>query len=253
MSERFIVHSHIPKTGGSALNRRVLFAMHGEQRVYPLYRYVFETASRLPRRQVARAMRSEVAVGHVPFGYFDEIYPEAIYISVFREPVSRFVSFLNFVLANPNHAVRERLEPEVVTHAADDPDRFISAVLNEPRLAIVHQNVQVRLASGAPRLGECQVTQAHLDAALRNVMRERYISGVQEDMPALIHRLQVRFPKLRPAKAATAALEKRLEKTLTPEHLGSQTLDRLRAANDLDLRLHDAVAEQQAFRMADAA
>lgn len=253
MSEPFVVHSHIPKTGGSALNQRVLFPMHGEDRVYPLYRYVFETASRLPRRHVARAMRSEVAVGHVPFGYFDEIYPDAVHISVFREPVSRFVSFLNFVLANPNHAVRDRLEPGVLDHVVEDPDRFIMAVLSEPRLEVVHPNVQVRLASGAPRLGQCKITKDHLSAALRNIARDRYISGVQEDMQTLIQRLQSQFPTLRPRKAGAAKLEKRLEKTLNVKDLSATTLDRLRAANDLDIRLYDVVAEALAPNVANAA
>lgn len=253
MSEPFIVHSHIPKTGGSALNQRVLFPIYGQDRAYLLYRYVFETASRLPRRHVARAMRSEVAVGHVPFGYFDEIYPEAVYISVFREPVSRFVSFLNFVLANPNHAVRERLGAEVMDRVADDPDRFIEAILDEPRLAVVHQNVQVRLASGAPRLGACKVSTDHLEAALRNIRRDRYISGVQEDMDALILALRERFPDVRAGKAASANLEKRLEKKLSVHSFAPRTLDRIRSANGFDMRLYEAVLERSPQALATAA
>ena len=253
MSEPFIVHSHIPKTGGSALNRRVLFPMYGEARVYQMYRYVFETASRLPRRHVARAMRSYVAVGHVPFGYFDELYPEAIYLSVFREPVSRFVSFLNFVLANPSHAVRQRLDADIVANAGADPDAFIAAILAEPRLAVVHPNAQVRLASGAPRLGERAITCDHLRAALRNVARERYVTGVQEDIPDLIRRLQERFANLRPAPAASASLEKRLPRKLAVGDLSPRSLDRLRAANDLDIRLYAAVSESPAVPIARAA
>ena len=253
MSEPFIVHSHIPKTGGSALNRRVLFPMHGEHRVYQMYRYVFETASRLPQRHVARAMRSFVAVGHVPFGYFDGIYPDAIYISVFREPVSRFISFLNFVLANPDHAVRQRLEPEVVANAENEPERFIEAVLSEPRLAVVHQNVQVRLAGGAPRLGEQSVTADYLDQARRNLNRHQYITGVQEEMDALIARLWERFPAMPEPKPGPASLEKRLKKTLSRQQLAPKMLDRLRSANDLDLRLYDLVAGDRSPSMDRAA
>ncbi len=253
MSEPFIVHSHIPKTGGSSLNRRVLFPMYGEKRVYQMYRYVFETASRLPRRHVAQAMRSFVAVGHVPFGYFDEIYPDALYVSVFREPVSRFVSFLNFVLSNPEHAVRQKLDKEVVRNAGEDPDRFISSVLAEPRLAIVHPNAQVRLASGAARLGETPVTKHHLEAALRNVARDRYVTGVQENMPSVIQQLQTRFPNLRPRNASAAQLEKRLTKTLNVDQLSAKTKGRLRAANELDLRLYESVCDRLETPIANAA
>jgi hypothetical protein len=251
--EPFIVHSHIPKTGGSALNRRLLFPMYGEDRVYQMYRYVFETASRLPRRHVARAMRSFIAVGHVPFGYFDELYPDAVYVSVFREPVARFISFLNFVLANPDHAVRERLDPNVLINAANDPDAFISAVLAEPRLAVVHPNTQVRLAGGSPRLGECPVTLDHLEAALRNLSRGRYISGVQEDMPALIARFQERFPNARIRDPGSAKLEKRLHKSLRFNDLRPSTVDALRAANDLDLRFYAVLCDAHEDRLATAA
>lgn len=253
MIDPFIVHCHIPKTGGSALNRRVLFPTHGEENVYQLYRYVFERASRLPRRHVARAMRSDLAVGHVPFGYFDEIYPGALHVSVFREPVARFVSFLNFVLANPKHAVRARLDPPLVANAADDPDALIRAVLAEPRLAVVHRNVQTRLAGGAPRLGDVEVSTCHLEAALRNVARERYVTGVQENLDDLIDRLRERLPHLRLRTTATADQEKRLPKVLHIPALSRQTLDRIRAANDLDLRLHAAVRETLAISYAEAA
>ncbi len=253
MSEPFIVHSHIPKTGGSALNRRLLFPLYGEDRAYQMYRYVFETASRLPRRHVARAMRSYVAVGHVPFGYFDEVYPQAIYVSVFREPVARFVSFLNFVLANAEHAVRQRIDEPVIDNAADDPDRFIAAVLAEPRLAIVHQNAQTRLAGGSPRLGQCPVTGDHLDAALRNVARECYVTGIQEDMVGLIARFRERFPTARFQDAGSPHLEKRMTRALAVQHLGARTLDRLRAANDLDLYLYDAVHKDRQHTLRQAA
>ena len=85
MSEPFLVHAHIPKTGGSALNRRLVFPGFGEDRVCQLYRFVFERAQRLPTRHVSRAMRSSAAAGHVPFGYFERLYPGALYVSVFRE------------------------------------------------------------------------------------------------------------------------------------------------------------------------
>lgn len=253
MTEPFIVHAHIPKTGGSALNRRMLFPSFGEDNVYLLYRYVFERASRLPRRHVARAMRSFIATGHVPFGYFDDIYPEAVYVSVFREPCARFLSFLNFVLAAEKHGVHHRVGEAVMARAKEDPEAFVTAVLDHPRLSIVHGNVQTRLAGGAPRLGDLPVTQGHLRAALRNVGRERYVTGTQENLPELFERLRETFPHLRRPRPAPAVLEKRLPKAMSIEYLSPKTVDRIRAANDLDLRLYAAVTETPTLQLAQAA
>ncbi|MEM7212315.1 MAG: hypothetical protein AAF479_10555 [Pseudomonadota bacterium] len=253
MTEPFIVHAHIPKTGGSALNRRMLFPMYGEDNVYQLYRFVFERASRLPRRHVARAMRSFVAVGHVPFGYFDDVYPDAVYVSVFRDPVARYMSFLNFVVAREKHGVHRRIGKNLVDQAAEEPDAYVNAVLDDPRLTVIHGNVQTRLASGTARLGDAPVTMEHLSAALSNVARERYVCGSQEDLPSLFDRLRESFPHMRRPKATSAELEKRLPKALHLDGLALRTIDRIRAANDLDTRLYAALCDTAATSFAKAA
>ncbi|MEM1131019.1 MAG: hypothetical protein AAGH83_10920, partial [Pseudomonadota bacterium] len=85
----FVVHCHVPKTGGSALNQRLFFPRFGAAQVYQMYRFIFERSSRLPLRHRARAMRSRAAIGHIPFGYFDLLYPDALYVSLFRAPEAR--------------------------------------------------------------------------------------------------------------------------------------------------------------------
>lgn len=246
MSEPFIVHAHIPKTGGSALNRRFLFPRNGEARVYQLYRYVFESASRLPLRHVSRAMRSFAATGHVPFGFFDRVYPEAVYVSVFREPEARFLSFVNFVLARPDHKVWERLPRAVLTHAGEDPDALVHAILDDPRLVIVQSNVQTRLAGGMARLSDRAAGPEELAAARTNLASRRYLAGDQGDLDGFIARLEHTLPVLLGGGLAhrtptSARLEKRLGGRVTPDLLTSRTRERLRDANALDLALYDLV------------
>ena len=257
MPDPFLVHCHIPKTGGSALNRRFLYPALGERYVYQLYRYVFERASRIPTRHVSRAMRSHAATGHVPFGFFDRVYPEALYFSVFREPIERMVSFLNFVLANPEHKVNARLPQQAVLNASDDPDAYVAAVLAEPRLQVVQANVQTRIAGGAARLGDRPVGHEHLAQALENLSHRRYLVGHQSDLDGFIDGLSqfsgLRFrPKDRPTES-NARLEKRLPRVLRLTDLKPRTIDMLRAANDLDLALCDSVAERQGLSVRKAA
>ena len=250
MSGPFLVHCHVPKTGGSALNRRFLYPAFGEDRVYQLYRFVFERASRLPHRHVSRAMRSYAATGHVPVGFFDRVYPDALYFSVFREPVERMLSFLNFVLSNPDHKVNARLPKGAVRHAAQDPDAYVNAVLDEPRLAVVQANVQTRIAGGAARLGDRPVSELHLDQAFENLSRSSYVVGDQSDLDDLIARLGERVPVLAAQCSSeprsSAKLEKRLPRTLCLNALAPRTLDRIRGANDLDIRLYDRVRDRLA-------
>ena len=242
MSLPFLVHCHVPKTGGSAFNQRFLFPRFGMDGTYLLYRYVFEAAHRLPTRHVSRAMRSYAATGHIPFGYFHKIYPEALHVSIFREPVARSLSFLNFVLATPDHKVRERLPALIANNATDDPDAFVLAVLDEPRLAVVQANVQTRLASGCARLGPRPVDALHLEIAEENIRRDDYLVGDQANLAGFLHRMTQRFPlPPGPTPQPDAAAEKRLARKLAAKMLQPATLARLEDANRFDLKLYESI------------
>ncbi|MEM7060648.1 MAG: hypothetical protein AAF557_23960 [Pseudomonadota bacterium] len=244
MFETFVVHCHMPKTGGSALNRRILFARYGIDRVHQMYRYIFERSSRLPIRHRTKALRSFAAAGHVPFGYVDPIYPEALYVSVFRDPVERFLSFLNFMLLTPDHAARARLPEKAFSNFEQDPDSLAMAVLADPHLRAVHCNAQVRLASGSARLGKTPVGSDHMDAALGNLSNPRYLTARLEDLDGFLIRLDDILPGEGNAIGAEnipAKLEKRGQRRLHAKMLAPATLTAIRDANDYDLRLIDAV------------
>lgn len=244
MLEPFLVHAHIPKTGGSALNQRFLFPHFGPDRVQMLYRYVFEAAHRLPQRHTSPAMRCFAATGHVPFGFHSRVYPSATYLSVFREPVARSLSFLNFVLATPDHKVHERVGPGPARTMEEDPDRFVMAVLQEPRLAVVQSNVQTRLASGCARLGEMPVDALHLDVAEANISRADYITGDQARLGRLISELRERYPVPRvqgPTPQPDPRVEKRMPRVLQVEALAPATRAALEQANRFDLRLYERI------------
>ena len=244
MSEPFLVHCHIPKTGGSALNQRFLFPRFGTDRVQLLYRYVFEAAHRLPPRHTSPAMRCFAATGHIPFGYFKRVYPGATYLSVFREPVSRALSFLNFVLATPDHKVRERLDPGVLARAPADPDSFILATLADPRLAVVQANVQTRLASGCARLGDAPIDALHLDVATDNLARPEYVVGDQTNLGAVMAELRARFPAPAPSGPTpqpNAQAEKRLPKLLHADQISPRTHAALTHANRFDLQFYERI------------
>lgn len=252
--EPFVVHCHMPKTGGSALNQRLFFPRYGTDRVHQLYRHIFERSSRLPLRHRARAMRSVAATGHVPFGYLDGLYPHAVYVSLFRDPVARFLSFVNFMLATPDHKTRTRLDPKLLDRAADDPDALLRGVLGDDHLGVVHANTQTRLASGTARLGQRPVGGQHLAAALQNIADPRYLTGLQHEFEVFIASLDQTLPGdgLAQPSAIEEKLAKRGHAKITAADLAPKTLGLIRAANDLDLCLIEAVAEQPIKRRAAA-
>ncbi len=245
MTETFLVHCHIPKTGGSALNHQLLSPSFGRNGFHRLYRYVFECAAVLPRRHRARSMRSQGASGHIPYGYYRPVYPDAFYFSIFREPVARFVSFLNYVCANPGHAVRRRLDADLIASAASHPDRFACAILQEPRLSVVHSNVQSRLAAGLPRLGERAVDEDDLDHAFRNLLQPDYIWGTQEAFDTFQSQVEnwlyARRLRVRILTDIPDAKAKRLAHRFAAGDLAPATLARIRDANQLDMALYEQV------------
>ena len=256
MSEPFVVHCHMPKTGGSALNRRILFARYGMDRVHQMYRFIFERSSRLPIRHRTRAMRCFAATGHVPFGYVDMIYPEALYISVFRDPVERFLSFMNFMLNTPDHAARARLDTSLLERVEDDPDGLILAVLEDPHLVAVHANTQVRLASGTARLAPGPVTSQHLDIAQKNLASPRYLTARHDDLDAFLILLDDILPGRGQdieGRDIPPDLEKRGPRLLTAKALRPGTLDAIRRENQLDLKLLDMLDGRRAGRTRAAA
>lgn len=246
----FVVHCHMPKTGGSALNQRLLFPRFDPARVQQWYRFVFERASRLPLRHRTGALRAYAATGHVPFGYLDALYPDAIYVSVFRDPVSRFLSFLSYVLATPDHGLRARLPAKVLTHADQDPDAFVAAVLANPKAAVVHGNVQTRLAAGAARLGRRPVEAEHLTAARAHLRDPRYIVGLQSELDGFLDHLDRALPgpPLARLVSGSAQDEKRGLRRISSGDLAPKTIAAIEDANALDCALLDAAARRSPAR-----
>jgi len=255
LPEPFVLHCHIPKTGGSALNQRLLFPRYGKDRVLQMYRFVFERSSRLPLRHRTRAMRVFAAAGHVPFGYADRLYPQTLYISVFRDPVDRFLSFLNFVLATPDHAVRAHLPAELLN--ADAADDLVLAVLADPKLARVHGDTQTRLAAGMARLGDVPAGADHLAVALLNLDNPRYLVGAQHDLDGFLKRTAHRLPSAgktgRLREKVAPRLAKRGPGLIRAGALGTRAHAAIEDANRLDMALWERVLARVPAPAADAA
>ncbi|MEM7269731.1 MAG: hypothetical protein AAF401_10805 [Pseudomonadota bacterium] len=250
-----LVHAHIPKTAGSALNRGVLLPRFKAENAALIYGVAFERSRRLPGDA---QIPSEPAFlsGHVPYGYAEALRRDVIYVSVLRDPVDRLISFLNYVALADRHGARRQFEEDMKAVARRDPVRFVEQMLQSDLVRLRQSNIMVRLASGMPRLSKKTPGRWRLAQARRNVARGDYLVGAQENFYEFERLLRLTVDESGIGDPAGAAmvprseqLEKRLEKVIRREDMPSGVIDRIRAENVLDQRLYDFVAERVAKGM----
>ena len=247
-SEPFVVHCHIPRTGGMTVNQRLLVPRYGADRVQQLYNGPFARFARLPLRHRTPAMRAYAAAGHVPFGYVDALYPAAVYVSVFRDPVSRFLADLNHALCAPRNMLRARLGPDRIQMAGADPDRFVTAVLSDPSLGVLCTNLQTRLAAGTARIGRYAIDAAHLTAAKTHLANPRYLIGLMSGMDQFLERLDAILPGFGPGliPADPTRAQGQAAPVLTSAGLTARTLAAIEDSNALDMVIYETAARRLA-------
>jgi hypothetical protein len=114
-STQTIIFVHLPKCGGTTLNRLIEWE-------YPLTRVFSIDPSffrwsyrRLLRWSPSRLSRMRVFQGHMPFGLHRLLPQKATYITVLRDPVDRGISDYYYALSrvvHPQHRIMKRLTLE---------------------------------------------------------------------------------------------------------------------------------------------
>ncbi len=244
-----LVHCHMPKTAGSALNRSVLLPMHDRARVQLAYGVAHESGPLLDR--TIAPDRISFLSGHIPYGFAASLGRPVLHVSVLRDPVDRMISFLNFVAVADRHGARKGFDVDMQGLARTDPVAFTGLILKRRRVMARQSNVMTRLAAGIPRLADTEPDQAALGTALRHLRSGSYLIGMQDDFARFAADLRadllsrgIGAEDANPALATSGRLEKRFERVIRRDDLPDAMLRSIRALNDLDLRLCDAVREQ---------
>lgn len=251
MSDRLVVHAHVPKSGSGLLNRNVFFRSFTRGETMLAYGEDHGRLARVPgadRRAVAaRLGRASLAIGHVPYGYFDGFGRWTVYISVFDDPVRRFLNFAGAVMTE-----RAATAASLFGGAARpaDPERTVDGLLDLDDVQTRQTDMMTRIAAGLPAFGAARPRREHLNVARANVVRSNYIVATRAQMPAfegyLAQVLGVSTEGRGGGGWATPAARKDGAVTIRRADLSARTLKRIEAANDLDMRLYDAVMEQNA-------
>ena len=253
MIDRLLVHAHVPRCGASRLNRALFFRCFRRDETILAYEDRFARNARLSERGLEKALaRSRLALGHVPYGYFDGLGRWPLYISVFDDPVRRFLSFVGSIMAMPQDAAAAILGAEA-TGCQDDPDALAMALLDKPCIRLRQANAMTRTAAGLPPIG-AEAEAMHLTAAQANLGRANYLVALRDDLPAFQHYLRETLgigAKPGPAGGAgwpqvLAGEAVRRTAPLEAKAFSPAVIARIEAANSLDMRLHETLAMQGA-------
>ncbi len=205
-----LIYLHLPKCGGTTLNRLIEWE-YPPLRIYSIDPSFFRWSYyRLLRWPAARLSGLSVIKGHMPFGIHKPLPQPATYITVLREPVERVISeyyFARHYRLHPQHKRMQHLTLE--DYAATTP----------------HHNLQCKLLAGLPGprdflAGDC--TEHTLETAKANLAAHFTLAGLTERFDETLALLKILFgwklnqyasfniTRARPVKSAIPAATQRL-------------------------------------------
>ncbi|HCX31104.1 MAG TPA: hypothetical protein DHU55_15260 [Blastocatellia bacterium] len=161
-----LIFLHIPKTAGTTLNRIIEWQYSGLS-IYTMDPYrIRATAERFKRLSEQRRRRLRVVRGHLFYGIHEFLPQGATYITMLRDPVTRFLSSYYFILRRPLHPMHRKLKKERL-----GVEEFI-------RLTPHRQNLQCRFIAGFENGEICD--EQVLDVAKENLTRSFSVIGLCE-------------------------------------------------------------------------
>lgn len=249
--DRLVVHAHVPRAGAEALNRSVFLRRFRRDETLLAYddRYAGQARMRpLSAAEENCVASARFAMGHLPYGFFDGLGRWTLYISVFDDPVRRFLSFAGSVLATPPDMAAALLSDCRAELRRDDPDALCAALLDVPAILARQCNSMTRIAAGLPAVGVA-TEPAHLSMARANIERVNYLVARRDQLSrfaAGLREILCLEPIFsRPGEggwergAASGAPGGPRPAPIRAEDLSTETLRRIEQANALDMALYD--------------
>lgn len=254
---RRIIHAHVPKTAGTALNT-VFYNTFGRDRIFEAYS-PSRIAGDYTEKELEMLHDAQTIIGHVPYGY--PAYPgvEYTYVSVFRDPVERVLSAMNFKLIQLVTGADPRSTPDQREGFLKNHFRFLHFLFENKAFSSLYSNMMVKYAAGVEGLkplpnGATDV----LARAIENCKNDDYRFGFQETFEEFRQQLCDDFGLVNdidtspeggtPRKMMDPFAEKQSEfnlarnkytRVLTRESVGEQGIALIRLHNKLDCEFYD--------------
>jgi hypothetical protein len=237
-----LIYLHVPKCGGSTLNRLLEANYPDGRRFYVNPHDVAASRRKLAAMPEAQARHLDLVYGHLSFGWHEHLPRSARYLTLVRDPVARVVSHYNYVRYRSDHShyLRATVEAEDMSIA----DYVTSGVCDELN------NGQTRLLAGVEDIvqapyGDSAIPYGTNDAdllerALHNIERHFIAVGLQErfDESLLLFQAKTGWPTVT-YQAVNVGGQHYTKVRATPEEV-----DVIREYNRLDLSLYGVLAER---------
>lgn len=134
-----LVFFHIPKAGGSTLKEIINRQYPRDTTVWLSFQHAGQMSAFLARSQAERNGLN-CLMGHLPFGFHEELHRPSFLFTMLREPVSRFLSEYYYIVrhqltgpwwppAENLVSVEAFLDYRIITNAMDVQTRIISGLL----------------------------------------------------------------------------------------------------------------------------
>jgi hypothetical protein len=222
-SKEAVIFLHVPKTGGSTLNRLVeweypLLKMYSVDPVF--YRWSSARLYRLPKERLRKIYMFK---GHMLFGLHAMLPQAATYITILREPVDRVVSAFYFMRSYPLHPLYWRLRWG--NYSIED---FVRRSRRE--------NVQCKILAGTEYEEPC--TRDICDRAKENLHRYFTVAGLTERFDESLALMKLRFGWKLQRYARFNVTRTRPSKADLPQ----STLDLIAEKNSFDISLYECAA-----------
>lgn len=106
---RTIIFMHLPKTGGGTFSR-VLESQYPRDQVYRYSKTRRAAMAAFDALPDERKQRYRAIHGHMDFGLHERLPQPATYLTILREPLSRMISFYDFVRQHEGHGKHDLLK-----------------------------------------------------------------------------------------------------------------------------------------------
>ena len=168
-----IIFTHVPRSAGTSLITILGREYPADEQFYFYVREKFgntdEALEEFRRLPEERRRRLKLLQGHVGFGLHTH-FERYTYITLFREPVSRIVSYYFYILKQPGHYLHN-----IVLANQMRLEDFVTSGLSTE-----FDNIQTRQISGVAGVPYGRCTEKMLETAKLNLLRHYAVVGLTE-------------------------------------------------------------------------